>query len=144
MPRQRNTRQKPRNRNIARSRNLEMNFEAIRTRGNPLPPTVLSSVLLTFKVQYTVLYTSPTAGILTPSGAVAGVPGGFTTWNRLRVLHIEIWGPDISVSTGSSAVLLELGSIGSGTDNASFRDSATIGNQRAHISVRPSLLYRST
>jgi hypothetical protein len=86
---------------------------------------------------------------LTPSSLIADVPGGSTMWDRLRILHVEIWGSDIPTTglTESPQIQLELLNLGSstgiGTENAAFLDTGTIGARRAHVSVRPGSLYEA-
>jgi len=121
--------------------------ETVRTRGTLDPKPVLTSLVLTYKAQLQVtLDAANNTHIVTLSEIAGRVPGGSTTWPKMRITHYEAWGGDaIGPTTGTPPITLKMLTTSSeefGGDNASFSDAGTFGRSRPHVSVRPGMFQR--
>jgi hypothetical protein len=143
-------RTRPRNRRANGTKNmisaLRLRPQHTRTRGSLEPPAVLDTIVISYRFQLTVPVLTATTVLITPKDLIDGVPGGDTTWNTLRILHVEAWGPDSSQTAllGLSSLtlgILSISSTGITTDQAVFIDTGTMGAQRSHISIRPGSLF---
>lgn len=121
--------------------------ETVRTRGTIDPKPVLTSLVMSYRAQIqVVLNTATPSHDVTLAEIMAKVPGGSTTWPKVRITHYEAWAGDaVGPTTGTPPLNLRLLTTTSeefGGDNASFSDAGTFGSRRPHISVRPGLFQR--
>jgi hypothetical protein len=124
-------------------------YTSVRTKGSEDPPDCKTDLSLTQRFQ---LDAVAVAGVATVTFAAiaARIPGGSAVWDRMRVQHVEVWGPDsVPVSAnqyGSSAGMQVTMNTNNGTnfntDVPTFTDHGTVGSRRPHVSFVPDMFTR--
>lgn len=139
----------------ARKRNVKSlpTLTSVRTRGSIDPPNTKTDISLTQRFQMHAI----AGGSLAPVGTafvsyqdiVNRIPGGAAVWDRMRIQHVEVWGPDVnptSTALGSSPgiqVTMSTNSLTNfNTDVPTFTDHGTAGQSRPHVSFVPDLFTR--
>ncbi len=120
---------------------------SVRTRGTNDPPDTKTDLSLTQRFQLDAQATTGVANVRYLDIANR-IPGGATVWDRMRVHHIEVWGPDYynNASNGSTAGMQVTMLANSGSnfnsDVPTFTDHGTFGQSRPHVSFAPDLFTR--
>jgi hypothetical protein len=126
----------------------QLQLETVRTKGSLNPPEILTSIPMSYRLGMLVQTTGALVSTVNFSDLILRVPGGPTAWTRMRINHVEAWGPDNASANTTSSLALTVtlpteSSAAIGGDVPSFTDHGTYGANRAHVSFRPGLFQRA-
>jgi len=133
-----------RNQRTRRAPQNVLHFEARRVTGSIDPLPVQQSILLQQRVQLQAVLANGKTTAITAAAICSQLPGGAASWDRFRILKVEVWGGDNAapLAPGSLDLTVGLTSVVAGTDTAYFTDVGTTGARRAHLCISPSSLYQ--
>jgi hypothetical protein len=113
------------------------------TNGSNDPIPVYDTIKLKHRIQIlgTLPATTPFQQDITTGTINANIPGGTTSWDKFRIVKIDVWGSDtqgISLAFPPTTATPDVES-----DGATFSDWGVPGSRRCALHVVPAFSYRS-
>jgi hypothetical protein len=106
------------------------------------PPSIQDTIRIVKRIQITLSQTTTGAVTLRYSDLMAGVPGGLTYWNSVRVERLDFWSMWNGQASNTIHVTIPTASSW-GQPQSEWTDSGVPGKRRAHIGIRFGLIERS-
>jgi hypothetical protein len=81
--------------------------------------------------------------LVTMGMLMAGVPGGLTYWNSVRLERVDFWS-NSSATSGTDTLTVAISPVTSWNQPAvEWTDTGVVGQRRAHVGFLPGLLDRA-
>jgi hypothetical protein len=108
------------------------------------PPPVQDTIVVNKRIQIAVPIPAGTLSVLvTTQMLMAGVPGGLTYWNRVRIDRLDFWTNSSHTSGTDTLTVAVAASTSWDQPPVEWTDTGVVGQRRAHIGFTPGLLDRA-